>query len=326
MDSGFKYKVALIGFGAAGRIFHAPFIACTENLELSAIVTADSVRAAQAREEYPDARILASASDVFKASADYDLVVVAAPNKHHYTLAKSALDAGCPVVVDKPLAASSRQIRELIDLSHKQQKFLTVFQNRRFDGDFLTLRSIIDKNMLGRIIRFESRFERFRPNPKADAWRESADPAEAGGLLYDLGSHLIDQACVLFGEPHSVYAEVNTVRPSAQVDDDVFLALTFKNDVVAHIWANVISRIPGPRFALMGLNGTFEKYGLDPQEDTLKAGGRPGNAGWGQDSESDWGDIHTTIDGLEVCEKLKSEDGAYQLFYSNISHVLAGHK
>jgi predicted dehydrogenase len=324
MTSRSKYKVALAGFGLAGSVFHAPFIQRTAGLELAAIVTSDAERIKQAKAEYPDAKIYARADEVFSSSADYDLFVVAAPNKYHYSLCHDALRSGLHVVVDKPAATSSTEVSELISLSHSEKKLFTVYQNRRWDADFLTLQRVIAREELGKLTRFESRFERYRPSPKKEAWRESGDRTDAGGLLFDLGSHLIDQACVLFGRPESVYAEVRTLRQNALVDDDVFLALQFKADVVAHLWASSVASSPAPRFRLYGLAGSYEKFGLDPQEDALRAGKRPGTADWGREDDSSWGYLYRGTANGVVKERIASVNGAYQNFYVNLAAALAG--
>jgi scyllo-inositol 2-dehydrogenase (NADP+) len=319
-----KFKVALIGFGIAGAIFHAPFIRCTTDLELTAIVTSDPQRAAQAVSEYPEATIFSKSEEIFSSASDYDLVVVAAPNKFHYPLCVDALNAGLSVVVDKPMATSSDQIKGLIDLSDKKNKLLSVYHNRRWDADFLTMQKIIANDSLGKLTRFESRFERFRLEPKKDAWRESADAADAGGLLFDLGSHLIDQVCVLFGRPSSVYAEIRTVRPAAHVDDDVFVALNYPSGMVAHLWASSVASSPAPRFRLSGLKGSFEKFGLDPQEDALRAGKRPDSSAWGEELDSFFGHLYLAVTGAVADSTVVSERGNYGSFYANIASTLAG--
>jgi predicted dehydrogenase len=205
-----------------------------------------------------------------------DVLVVATPNSSHADLARTGLDRGLFVVVDKPLAPTAEQARTLV---HER---LTVFQNRRWDGDFLTLQRLIGQDALGPITRFESRFERFRPEVSADAWRESDDPEDGGGLLLDLGAHLVDQAIVLFGPPVSVYAEVAARRPGARVEDDVFLALTHAGDVRSHLWMSTTAPLAGPRFRVSGLREGFAVDGLDPQEAQLRDGLRPGDPGFGE--------------------------------------------
>ncbi len=317
-------RVALIGYGLAGSVFHAPTIACTPGLKLTSIVTTNAERARQAIRDYSDVKIIASTEALFAAREEHDLVVVAAPNKFHCSLATEALTAGMAVVVDKPPARNSVELTDLIACAKKHDRLLTVYHNRRWDGDFLTVRRLVQQGLLGELNRFESRFERFRPAPKPDAWRELADPDQAGGLLFDLGSHLIDQACLLFGRPESVYAEVRLVRPGAKVDDDVFVALHFKGGMRAHLWATCIARIAGPRFKLNGLKGSFEKYGLDPQEDALRTGGRPLDAGWGTDSEDSWGRLSATVNGINFDGKVETEPGCYQAFYANVRDAVHG--
>src|SRR4051812_42646215 len=212
-----RKRVGLIGYGLAGAAFHAPLIAAVPGLDLAAIVTRDEERRAGARERHPEAELLESADELWE--RDVDLVVVAAPNRAHVPLAKAAIAAGVPVVVDKPLAPSAAAARELVDEAHAAGVMLTVFHNRRWDGDFLTARRLIEAGELGRVLRFESRFERWRPEIKA-GWRELPDPDEAGGVLFDLGSHLVDQALQLFGPVRRLHAEVDCRRPGARVDDD----------------------------------------------------------------------------------------------------------
>ena len=188
-------RVAIIGYGLAGRVFHAPLIAATDGLEVASIVTANPERRAQAAVEHPQAPIVA---DVWE-GPEPDLIVVATPNDSHAPLATQGIERGVPVVVDKPMALSSREAAELVELAAQQQVLLTVFQNRRWDADLLTLRRLMDEDALGEITRFESRFERWRPEVEPAKWRDGTPPEQGGGQLLDLGSHLIDQALVLFG-------------------------------------------------------------------------------------------------------------------------------
>ncbi|HEX4207744.1 MAG TPA: Gfo/Idh/MocA family oxidoreductase [Ktedonobacteraceae bacterium] len=315
-------RVVIIGYGLAGSVFHAPLVASTPGMRVAAIVTSDPQRQQQVRRDYPDAALLSSAEEVWRDPARFDLVVIAAVNRAHVPLGIAALEAGLPVVVDKPLAVSVADAERLLAASRHSGKRLTVFQNRRWDGDFLTLRQLLTAGMLGKVVRYESRFERYRPTPKAQAWRESADPVDAGGLLYDLGSHLIDQALQLFGKPTSVYAELARSRPGAGVDDDTFVALRFGNGVHAHLWMNVVSRIPGQRFRVSGLQGTYEKWGLDPQEDALRTGMRPGDANWGHEPEEHWGQLSTEINGLHFAGRIETVSGAYEQYYALVRDAL----
>lgn len=315
---GKNFRVALIGYGIGGAVFHAPLVHAVPGLHLAAIVTSNVARVEQARAAYPQAKILATADEIFASPGDYDLVVVASPNRYHFPQAKAALECGLDVVIDKPMATNSSDCRALIELAKKQKRLLSVFQNRRLDGDFLTVQEMIRENLLGKIVRFESRFERYRPEPRAGAWRELGTLDDGGGLLFDLGSHLIDQACYLFGDPVDVYCELDKRRPGVETDDDCFVALSFAGGVRAHLWASVLCRIKGPRFRVLGHNGSFEKYGMDPQEDALRAGRRPTEVAWGADSEEHWGDLLTTVNGLTVQGKVETLAGCYQNYYAGI--------
>ena len=238
-------RAGLIGYGLGGAAFHAPLIATTPGLTLEAIVTTNLERRAQAERAYPGVRLLSSAEELFTTPRPVDLVVVTTPNRSHIPLAMSALRAGLPVVIDKPIAPTSAAARDAIAEAARRGLMLTVFHNRRWDGDFLTLRRLLVEGALGDVHRFESRYERWRPTGRQN-WRELADPEDAGGLLFDLGSHLIDQALVLFGPVESIYAEIDRRRPGTAVDDDVFLALTHRTGVRSHLWMSNGASRGGP--------------------------------------------------------------------------------
>ncbi|SEQ97435.1 Gfo/Idh/MocA family protein [Lentzea albida] len=299
-------RVGLLGYGIAGRVFHGPLISSTEGMDLVAIVTSDPRRQAQARAAHPDAKIV-TADELFE--LDLDLVVVATPNRTHVEYAKRAIAKGVAVVVDKPFAPTSAEATELLAAAQAAGVPLTVFQNRRWDSDFLTVREVLGE--LGEVRRFESRFERWIPEVW-DNWREFGAPEEAGGLLYDLGAHLVDQALQLFGPVRSVYAELDLRRPGVQVDDDVFVALTHENGVRSHLWANAHAAHHGPRFRLLGSEGAFEISGLDEQEDALAAGRRPTGSGWGHEDRTG------TLGVLDRTTEVAVEPGAYQNFYSEL--------
>lgn len=271
-------RVGLIGYGTAGRFFHAPLLATTQGLELAAIVTSDATRGADASAAYPEARIVPGAEDLWPLGLD--LVVVASPNKSHVPLALEALAAGCAVVVDKPLAVTAAEGRELVERAVELGLLLSVFQNRRWDGDFRTVAALVHDRRLGRVDRFESRFERWRPQLKG-GWRELGDRSEGSGLLYDLGSHLVDQALTLFGPATSVYAEADVRRAGAQADDDTFIALTHASGTRSHLWASATAASLGPRFRVLGSEAAYVAYGLDNQEDQLRAGLTPRDAEFG---------------------------------------------
>ncbi|MFI2200696.1 Gfo/Idh/MocA family oxidoreductase [Streptomyces sp. NPDC020192] len=289
MTAATPLRVGLIGYGLAGSVFHAPLIAATEGLALDTVVTSNPERQEQARSEFPDVRTTAAPEELFDRADELDLIVIASPNKTHVPLAGTALKAGLPVVVDKPVAGTAAEARDLAALAEERGLLLSVFQNRRWDNDFLTLRRLISQGDLGDVRRFESRFERWRPQPKG-GWRESGDPAEIGGLLYDLGSHVVDQALVLFGPATEVYAETDIRRPGAETDDDTFIAVTHASGVRSHLYVSATTPQLGPRFRVLGSRAGYVKYGLDPQEAALREGLRPGPQ-WGAEPESLWGRI-----------------------------------
>jgi predicted dehydrogenase len=282
-------RVGLVGYGLAGSVFHAPLIAAAEGLVLDTVVTSNPERQQQARTRFPDVRICATAEELWPRAHELDLIVVASPNKTHVPIATAALESGLPVVVDKPIAGTAAEARGLAALAEERGLLLSVFQNRRWDNDFLTVRKLLAEGELGDVSRFESRFERWRPQPKG-GWRESGDPAEIGGLLYDLGSHVVDQALVLFGPAASVYAESDVRRPGAHADDDTFIAITHTGGVRSHLHVSATTAQLGPRFRLLGSGAGYVKYGLDPQEAALREGLLPG-PGWGQEPEALWGRV-----------------------------------
>ena len=311
-------RVALIGYGLAGEAFHAPLIASVPGLELAAVVTRDEARRAGAAGRYPGIELLDSADDVWARARDFDLAVLASPNRTHVALARASVDAGLPVVVDKPLAATAADARDLVDEARRAGVMLTVFQNRRWDGDFLTVRRLVADGELGRVLRFESRFERWRPEIK-ESWRELGDPEEAGGVLFDLGSHLVDQALQLFGPVDGVYAELDGRRPGAQVDDDAFVALEHLSGVRSHLWMSAVAAHLGPRMRVLGDRAAYVKHGLDVQEAALREGRRPDTeAGWGEEPESAWG----VVGAGEEWRPLRTDAGAYQRFSAGVARAL----
>ncbi|MFD7547358.1 Gfo/Idh/MocA family oxidoreductase [Streptomyces sp. NPDC059578] len=312
-------RVGLIGYGVAGSVFHAPLIAADDGLVLDTVVTGDPERREQAGKAHPGVRTVDTADALWERADELDLVVVASPNKTHVPLATTALEAGLPVVVDKPVAGTAAAARELAALAGARSLLLSVFQNRRWDNDFLTLRRLLGTGELGDVWRFESRFERWRPQPKG-GWRESGNPTEIGGLLYDLGSHVVDQALVLFGPVTTVYAEVDVRRPGAEADDDTFLALTHAGGVRSHLHVSSATAQLGPRFRVLGSSAGYVKYGLDPQEAALREGARPGpGAAWGVEPEAMWGRVGSGESPLTGGGRPEpSVPGDYPAFYAAI--------
>lgn len=309
-------RVGVIGYGMAGRVFHAPLIAATPGMRVAAIVTADAGRAAQAAADHPDAAVVDSAGRLWERADELDLVVVATPNRTHAPLARAALAAGLPVVIDKPFAVTADEGRALIEEADRRGLMLTVYQNRRWDGDFLTLQRLMRNGALGDVHRFESRFERWRPAPKG-GWREHGDPAEAGGLLYDLGSHLVDQALVLFGPVTHVYAELDRRRPGVEVDDDAFVALEHASGVRSHLWMSHVDADDGLRMRVLGSRAAYVKHGLDVQEAALRGGWTPG-PDWGEEPEAAWGRLGAGDQWTSVA----TERGAYPEFYARVAACL----
>ena len=308
-------RVALVGYGLGGSVFHAPLVAATPGLRLDAIVTGDPDRARRAAERYPEAHVVPSADALDTAALD--LLVVASPNRFHVPLTKDALAAGLHVVVDKPVAPTADEARQLGEEARARGRLVIPFHNRRWDGGFLTLRRLVADGELGVVHRFESRFERWRPAPRT-GWKERTGPGEATGLLYDLGTHLIDQALTLLGPVTHVYAELDRRRPWAAVDDDVFVALTHASGARSHLHASAVVHAPGPLFRVLGDRGAYTKPGLDPQEAMLAAGMRPGDPGWGEAPAGEHGTL-ATADGARP---MPTEPGAYERFYAGVVAAL----
>jgi predicted dehydrogenase len=288
-------RAGIVGFGLAGEVFHAPLVDSVDGLAVAAIVTRDAERAARARSAYPDASVVGSVDELW---GQIDLLVVASSNSSHVPLALEAIERGVPVVVDKPLAVNAADAQRVVDAASAAGVGLTVFQNRRWDGDFMTLQRLLPD--LGTVTRFESRFERFRPEVKEGAWREAADAAEGGGLVLDLGAHLVDQARLLFGPPVLLYAELEARRPGAEVEDDVFIALEHAGGERSHLWMSAVAPLFGPRFRVSGTRAGFAVDGLDPQEAQLSDGFRPGDEHYG------------------LAPDATVERGAYERFYEGV--------
>ncbi|AUH42840.1 Gfo/Idh/MocA family oxidoreductase [Streptomyces sp. CMB-StM0423] len=321
---GTPLRVGLFGYGLAGSVFHAPLVAATDGLVLDTVVTGDPERQKHVRAAYPDATTVATADDLLARAGRLDLAVVASPNRTHVPLATAALEAGLPVVVDKPLAATAAEADELATLADARGLLLSAFHNRRWDNDFRTLAALLADGSLGDVHRFESRFERWRPALRG-GWRDSADPADAGGLLYDLGSHLVDQALTLFGPVTSVYAESDARRDGSVVDDDDFVALVHAGGVRTHLWMTAMAPQLGPRFRVLGSRAGYVKYGLDPQEAALRDGRRPGagDGTWGAEPESAWGRLGAGESPLTGGgEPVPTLPGAYPAYYAGIVEAL----
>ncbi len=314
--------VGLLGFGMAGRLFHAPFISNVPGLKLKKIKTNRIESIELARQRYPTTGIVATEQEIFT-DPEIDLVVIATANPSHYSLAKAALLAGKHVLVDKPFTITTQEADELILFSESQGKMLTVFHNRRWDSDFITVRKVLDNSLLGQLSEYEAHFDRYRPEIKQGTWKEENLPG--AGILYDLGAHLIDQALVLFGLPDEVYADIKTQRRDSEIPDYFEVQLYYKNQK-AILKAGMLVRENGPHFIVHGDQGSFVKYGMDVQEANLKAGSFPTPAmvNWGREPESIWGKLHTTINGQTHIGNIESETGNYTNLYENVYNVILG--
>ncbi|EWC60504.1 Myo-inositol 2-dehydrogenase [Actinokineospora spheciospongiae] len=312
-------RVAVIGYGLAGSAFHAPFVDAVDGLRVTAVVTGDPERAATARDRHPDVVVHPSVDELWRHADDVDLVVVASPNRFHVEQATAALEVGLHVVVDKPVAATARGVRALGELAKQTGKVLTAFQNRRWDGDFLTVRKLVEDGTLGQVGRFESRFERGAKAVRS-AWRASPDPADMANILYDLGTHLADQAIVLFGRPVTVYAETRAPRPEVRVAEDATILLTHEGGVRSYLRASNVTMPVTPRFAVAGGTAGYRCWGLDPQEAASRAGTPPTAEGFGVYGEDRWGTL-TTPDGETV---VPTVDGDYLAFYRGVRDCVRG--
>lgn len=266
-----RIRVGLIGYGVAGRVFHAPFLAADPAFELAAVVTSQADRLAA---DFPDA-VAVPDVDALLAHPGLDLVVVASPTPLHVAHATAAIDAEIATVVDKPFAPDTDSGRTLIERAEAAGVPFTVFQNRRWDGDFLTVRRLVADGALGDVRRFESRFEWWKPSTD-DSWKSTTAAEAGGGILFDLGAHLIDQALLLFGAAQVAHAEVRN-RRGGEADDDVFVVLDHDSGVTSHLWMSAVAPVCGPRFRVLGSRSGFVSWGLDPQEGQLAGGMRPGD-------------------------------------------------
>lgn len=325
MNSSEPIRTVVLGFGLSGRIFHAPFIHADPAFTLSAVVTTDAQRRADARAEYPDVEILDSADEVWARAGEFDLVVIGTPGASHAPLAAAALDAGLHVLVDKPFVLTAADARDLIARAGRADRRLSVFQNRRWDGDFRTVRSLVEAGDLGEVRRFESRFEKWQPTPRA-SWKTAGTTADGAGVLYDLGSHLVDQALQLFGpvawrDGHpDIHVESDRRRPQMNAEDDVFLALRHESGVYSHLWMSAVRPNPGPRFQVVGSRAGYTVWGLDGQEQALKDGLRPGDGGFGEVPRESWGSVNAGEDSRTV----ETLAGDYAGFYRALGAAVRG--
>ncbi len=310
-------RVGLVGFGLAGRVFHAPLISSVEGLELAAVVERTSNHAA---ERYSGITVHRSVEE-FLADASIKLVVVATPNGTHFPVAMQALEAAKNVVIDKPVALSSAQIGELIELAGGLGLHVIPFHNRRWDGDFRTVETLLRDKALGSLVHFESNFDRWKPEPARRPWKD--DPSQ-GGILLDLGTHIVDQALAIFGPPQSVGAEVRREREGDGANDSFMIRLHYYTGFSVALSANCLASFARPRFYLRGSRGNYWKWGLDPQEDALGRITRIDSANWGKDAPERWGSLRIDVDGGVVTHPVETAAGDYRLFYAAVRDALLG--
>ncbi|MBV9074469.1 MAG: oxidoreductase [Acidobacteria bacterium] len=309
--------VGLVGFGFAGRVFHAPIISAVQGLRLSGIVQRTGEDAARL---YPEAAVVRSLDELL-ANERIKLIVVATPNASHFGLAKQCLIASKHVVVDKPFTTTYSEAAELIELAKSRERLLTVYQNLRFNGDFRTIRELVESKRLGRIALYEAHFDRYRLQLRPGAWRER--PEAGSGVFFDLGVHLIDQSMLLFGWPEAIAADIRIERDGAAVDDTFDVILQYPR-MRAFLRASMIALAPDLRFVIRGEGGAFVKYGIDPQEEALKHAEVPRDDTWGLESEAKWGTIYSPGNAGTVSEPVPTLPGDYRLFYANVRDAILG--
>jgi len=314
-NKGYEIQTAIIGFGLSGRVFHAPFLHAHPGFRLAKVVERKSN---SAKDLYPDVEIVRNYKDLLNDDI-LELVVIATPNIFHFDQACEFLMAGKHIVVEKPFSPSSAEADKLIKISEETGKKIFVYQNRRWDGDFKTLQQVVYQGYLGEILEYEAHFDRFAPGPRRSAWRD--EPLPGGGVFYDLGSHLIDQALVLFGMPHSVFADIRKQRAESKVDDYFEVSLFYSRLKVV-LKASVFVKEPGPRYIIHGTKGSFVKYGIDPQEEMLKQNLLPDTEDWGKEDPDCWGILNAELNGQQFYGTIETEPGNYMGFYDNVHDVI----
>ncbi len=314
-------KVGLIGFGVGGQIFHAPVLTTVEGMKLVKIRASKPEQVSAAQTKYPNAEIVSTSEEIFN-DENIELVVITTPNTSHHSLAKQALKSGKHVVIDKPFSISAAEADELIALAAGSTQLLSVYHSRRFDSDFYTIQKIIKNGLLGDIVEIESRYDRFRNFLRPAAWREEDAPGT--GILYDLGSHLIDQVQALLGLPEAVSADLRIQRKGAKAIDNFEVILHYPG-IKASVKGGMLVRAPLPRFILSGTKGSFVKYGMDVQEEALKAGFTSlTKDNWGIEPNDIWGTINTDVKEQHFVGKIESEKGNYPAYYLNVYNAILG--
>ncbi len=310
-----KVNVALIGFGMSGRVFHGPIIDSMPEFNLAKIYTTNPESIRLISRLYPQTSIVSDVGEIMKDESIH-LVIVASPNSSHFATAKEAIISEKHVVVEKPFTVTSKEADNLIALSKKYGRLLSAYHNRRWDSDFKTVKKVVESKLLGNLSECEMHFDRFRNCVKKNSWREECAPGS--GIVYDLGSHLADQAMVLFGLPESIYSDIRIQRPEGEADDSFEIILGYKNLKVT-LKAGMLIRGELPKYILLGDKGSYIKYGMDTQEADLAAGLTPNTKRyWGKEPEDIYGTISTTINDINITGKVESESGDYRDYYRGI--------
>ena len=308
----FPIKTAIVGFGSVAEKMHAPLIEVCDFLDLTAVVERNGTKC---QEKYSSVQTFRSLEELLEADVA-ELIVITTPNEYHFPMAKQCLMAGKHVVVDKPVTIFPHEAEELGRLANENKLILSVFHNRRFDGDVLTIQKMLLEKTLGEVVYLESHFDRFRPEI-TENWREKDVPGN--GITYDLGVHLIDQIVLFFGLPHWIQADIRKQRTGAIADDYFDIQLDF-GSIKARATASVLAASPTPRFLIQGKKGSYVKYGLDVQEAKFKAGQTPVGDDWGVEPAEKWGKIFHN----EGEEAKQTEDGDYRIFYQNVAEAILG--
>jgi scyllo-inositol 2-dehydrogenase (NADP+) len=306
-------QTALLSFGMSGEVFHGPLLGAHEGFQIRRVWHRDKNK--PARHHYP---VVSDLKDIVL-DKDIELVFVNTPNSTHYAYAKELLDAGKHVVVEKPFTVSVKEADDLIRIAAKNKCILTVYQNRRWDGDFLTVKSVIDRKLVGKLVEFESHYDRFRNQVDTNTWKEQADAGT--GVLYNLGSHMIDQAYVLFGNPRFIDARMGIQRPGGEADDYYDIRMEYEGFNVI-LKSSYLVKEQGPRYILHGTEGSFIKYGLDPQEQALKDKADPKTPGFGTEAKAWWGKLNNTINNAGYDGPIETVPGNYLAFYDNLYAVI----
>ena len=313
-----QIQAGLASFGMSGKVFHAPILAHHPNFKLTKIVERSKNEVNQI---YPNIKSVRSFDELLN-DDQIEMIVVNTPDHTHFEYACRALAADKHVIVEKPFTQTVEQGTKLLNLAEKKNKTLSVFQNRRWDGDFMTVRKILENEWIGRLVEFEANYMRYRNYIQPDTWKESV--TQGIGITYNLGSHMIDQAVTLFGIPCAVWADIDNMRSGSEIDDFYHIKLCYPDKKVV-LKASYLVREETARYVLHGTNGSFLKYGIDPQKDMLKLGGNPSMPDWGKEPESQWGLLNTEINGLHIRGKVETVQGNYAKYYDNIFDVIRNH-